>query len=231
MDLRFPWDPLARPAPTHSRTQPDPVPGRRRLDHHAALASTDRSDPWLANTLQITGPETTLTAFQQAARGPGVAPWAFDADRLEEDILLMLLADHTRSLTLPGCRVLARQFRDRAEARHQHTLSLIGTDQRCALDLHALLPVPPEILCLGHDDPRAQTWLKTHWGITHALRQVTLMPAGSPPGSPRRRSSKAGKDRCCYGFYTQTTSPQPAIDTLRKEWPDLTLVLTSRIGF
>lgn len=227
MSLRFPWEPQATPGPVQSTPPIRPSPGRRRLHRYAALADADRSSPWVAVTLQVTGPATDLVAFQDAARGLGVIPWAFDADVLEEDIVLMLLRDPQRSLTLAGCRVLARQFRERATERHRQTLALIGSDRRCPFDLHALRPVPPAILRRGAEDSCAQAWLRTHWGVGQALRQVSVLP----PERLRGRRPLAGHARGGYVFYTDGAVPEPAIATLQQHWPTLRFTLSCQTGF
>ncbi|WP_051626158.1 hypothetical protein [Kozakia baliensis] len=227
MNLRLPWDPKAAPTPTPVTAPVKPALGRRRLHRYAALADADTSAPWVAVTLQVMGPAADLAAFQDAARGLGVIPWAFDADVLEEDIVLMLLRDPQRSLTLAGCRVLARQFRERAVDRHHQTLARIGTDRRCPFDLQALRPVPAAILRRGADDSAAQTWLRTHWGVNQALRQVSVLP----PERLRGRRPPAGQGRCGYVFYTDGAVPEPAIAALRQDWPTLRLTLTCQTGF
>jgi hypothetical protein len=50
-----------------------------------------------------------------------------------------------RRLSVAGCRLLARQFRARAEAHHDRALDQIGCSRVCLFDLNVLLPVPPEI--------------------------------------------------------------------------------------
>ena len=91
-----------------------------------------------------------------------------------------------RRLTVAGCRILARQFRARVEARQARAAALVGHSQACPFDLHTLLPVPAVILQLGPTHPAAMTWLAAHWGITDRLRQVVERPAGHRPAIGKR---------------------------------------------
>src|SRR6202011_3656341 len=83
-------------------------------------------------------------------------------------------AHRDKKLTVEGCRVLARQFRERVEARQARAAALVGHGLACPFDLHALLPVPDTILLLGPTHPTALSWLAAHWGVTDRLRQVSL---------------------------------------------------------
>jgi len=51
--------------------------------------------------------------FVDAARGAGVVPWRHDPARVEEDVLILALAQppERRNLSAAGCRILARQLR------------------------------------------------------------------------------------------------------------------------
>lgn len=71
--------------------------------------------------------------------------WRVDVAHIEEDIFNLATSQPkaTRSLTIEGCRILARQFRERIEAR---AAALVGSSRGRPFDLHTLLPVPAEIL-------------------------------------------------------------------------------------
>ena len=58
-----------------------------------------------------------------------------------------------KKLTVEGCRILARQFRDRVEAHQARAAALVGRSHACPFDLHTLLPVPEAILLLGPTHP------------------------------------------------------------------------------
>jgi hypothetical protein len=68
----------------------------------------------------------------------------------------------TKKLTVEGCRILARQFRDRVEARQPRATeharegaALVGHSLACPFDLQVLLSVPAEVLLLGPTHPTA----------------------------------------------------------------------------
>jgi len=178
---------------------------------------------WQYHHLTITGPAAAVVAFGAAARGAGVTPWRLDFSVLEEDIFNLAASQPParRNLTIAGCRILARQFRERVERRQGRAAALVGQSQSCPLDLHALLPVPDAILDLGPTHPEALAWLAAHWGVTDRLRQVTLLKHPKPG----RRLPK-GHAVIGYGFFTSDHGrgeeiPTVAIATLGPRWPSL----------
>ena len=160
--LRYPWAndpaPVAPPAP-------DPVerPAKRRGRRPAAVTHPTlpvaTTPDWLYHHLTISGPVDKVAAFAAAARGSGVIPWRLDFAALEEDIFVRAIAQPAgqRNLTIEGCRILARQFRERMEARQARAAALLGRSHACPFDLHTLLPVPAVILQLGPTHPEART--------------------------------------------------------------------------
>ncbi len=60
-----------------------------------------------------------------------------------------------QSLTVDGCRILTRQFRESVEMRQARAAALVGQSLACPLDLHILLPMLPAILLLGPSHPTA----------------------------------------------------------------------------
>ncbi len=219
---RFPWDPDPAPAPAVPQVDPTPRPrGRPRRDR-TAVAPAD----WRYHHLTISGPADAVAAFANQARGAGVIPWRLDFDRIEEDVFNLAVAQPAavRRLPVAGCRILARQFRARVEAHHATALSRIGVSRPCPFDLHALLPVPPDILSLGPADPAAQAWLVEHWGTTDRLRQVQTR---AKPGPGRRLP--AGHAVIGYAFFTQGDTPEAAIARLGRLWPALHFVLRPRV--
>ena len=226
--LRFPWEsesvvvdpeavPEAPPAPAKPR-------GRRPASARAIRPGPSTVPDFLYHHLTISGPAPCVDSFAATARGSGVIPWRLDGAALEEDIFARAVAQpaNQRSLTVDGCRILARQFRDRAEAHHARAMALVGRSLACPFDLHVLLPVPAAILELGPTDPVALAWLTQHWG-TDRLRQVVRRPQ---PGLGRRLP--AGHAVMGYGFFTAGDTPQAAIERIARDWPALQFRLTPR---
>jgi len=159
------------------------------------------------------GAPDDLAAFRAAARGAGIIPWRLDLDRLEEDWFLRLaapIASPSQRLSAAGARMLAAQLREAVSRRHAIAVSAVGVAQDCPFDLHALVPVPDEILALGPDDPRAQTWLWAHWGTTAALRHVTDITP---------ETDRVGRARAVLSFWSADWTPWRALARLADRWP------------
>ena len=174
---------------------------------------------WLHHRLNVTGPAAALTGFQTAARGAGTIPWPLDHDRMEEDLFHLLVAPpapQRRRLSLAGARVLARQLSEAAELRHAAAVARVGHSRACPFDLHALVPVPPDILPLGPDHPDSLAWLQAHWGTTEALRHVVLEPA-----LPQRQTPPPGSARLRLSFWSADWTPWQALATVAARWPAL----------
>jgi hypothetical protein len=233
--LRFPWD---RPAdPVAPSTDPDPAAqaakpkprGRRptaasRASQHAREGTAGAAD-WRFHHLTISGPAAMVDGFATAARGSGVIPWQLDAAALEEDIFLRAVSQPAsrRSLTVEGCRILARQFREKVALRQARAAALVGRSMACPFDLHVLLPVPGAILQLGPSHPDALAWLTTHWGITDRLRQVAVREAATTGRRLPRAHTVIG-----YSFFAHQQTPDAVIEQLAARWPLLRLVLQHR---
>ncbi|MBV9749061.1 MAG: hypothetical protein JO157_09615 [Acetobacteraceae bacterium] len=223
-ELRFPW--ATEPAvPAEEERGPAlpkvPVPpkrrGRRPGRVRRAIAS-DAAPPWTYHRLAVSGPASEVASFAEAARGPGIVPWRLDLDAVEEGVFALAVSQPpaTRSLSVEGCRVLARQFRDRVAAHHAKAAALIAEERSlaCPFDLHALLPVPETVLQLGPAHPGALAWLREHWGTTDRLRQVV---AKERPGVGRRLP--CGFSAVGYGFFTAAGEvPCPALAQLGARW-------------
>jgi hypothetical protein len=177
---------------------------------------------WLYHHLTITGPAVDVKAFAEAARGPGVIPWHLDYAQGEEDIFHRAVAARG-GLSIEGCHILARQFRERIEARDEKAAGLIGQSRACPLDLNVLLPVPGDILRRGPGDQKSLDWLARHWGTRDELRKIVVRPN---PSAGRRLPS--GHTVISYGFFTSGETPRAAIDHLGGRWPALRCVLTPR---
>lgn len=223
--LRTPWedDPAPAEAPPPGPTPALKPRGRRWALPGAGPAS--ESPAWLFHHLTITGPADTVDAFAAAARGSGVVPWRLDGAALEEDVFNLAAAQPPglRRLSIEGCRILARQIRDRVEARQARAAALVGRSWACPFDLHALLPVPDAVLQLGPNHPQASAWLQENWGTADKPRHV----AGRPDARPGRRLPR---DHAVigYGFFTSGDTPHAAVSALAARWPTLRFVLQPR---
>ena len=182
---------------------------------------------WLYHHLAITGPAQAVASFRNAAAGAGIIPWPLDLHRLEEDWFHRLVAPpapHRRTLSLAGARILTRQLRDAVQRRHELALAQVGRSRACPFDLHALIPVPDEVLELGRDDPAALSWLWTYWGTTEALRHVAADPDTEPerrrPPAEGRRPA-AGEAAFRVSFWSADWTPWRALASLVARWPVL----------
>ena len=206
---------------------PAPLTGGRQSDHDIA-AKVGRSTgkmarpalapahtDWLFHHLRIAGPEAALAAFRAAAAGAGIIPWHLDLDRVEEDVFLRLAAPsgQPRTLSLEGARMLAAELRDAVARRHALAVARVGHDQTCCFDLHALLPVPGDILRLGPDHSDALRWLWTHWGTTDALRRVAL--------APDRDQTASAETVWGISFWSADWTPWRALAAIRKRFSGL----------
>ena len=184
----------------------------------AAAPLRPRHTDWLHHRLLVAGPAGTLAGFQAAACGAGTVPWQIDLDRMQEDLFLLLAAPsppQRRRVSLDGARTLAGQLRDAAEQRHGVAVARVGCSRACALDLHALVPVPNDVLHLGPDHPEALAWLWTHWGTTAALRHVAaepVLPRRAAPGDPVTLR---------LAFWSADWTPWRALATVAARWPAL----------
>lgn len=223
---RLPSEPLAPPS---IRQATEPVDGdavspgthvsrslgrdatRRDTTPAVAPAHTD----WLFHHLRVQGPPEIVAAFRKAAAGAGVIPWYLDLDRVEEDAFLRLAAPsgQPRTLSLEGARMLAAELRDAVARRHALAVARVGHSQACLFDLHALLPVPGDVLRLGPDHPSALQWLWTHWGTTEALRHVAL--------APDRGAAAASKAVFRISFWSADWTPWRAMAVVRGRFPEL----------
>ena len=235
--FQYPWDDAAlsdqqRPAAAETRpTQPRPR-GRRRTPAigqagtGASVWPAEGAVPdWRYHHLTISGPTEAVAGFTAGARGSGVIPWQLDFAALEEDIFLRAATQpaHRRRLTIEGCRILARQFRDRVAAHQARAAALVGHSSACAFDLHVLLPVPAAILQLGPTHPWALAWLAAHWGVTDRLRQVTVREKATIGRRLPRGHTVTG-----YGFFAYGETPRAAVAQLEAQWPALRFALAPR---
>jgi hypothetical protein len=229
-ELRFPWDMPAVPVAPPADPEPDAPAarpkrrGRRPAASSHATPARDTPD-WRFHHLTISGPAVPADAFAAAARGSGITPWQLDYTAIEEDIFVRAVSQPAsrRTLTVEGCRILARQFREKVEARQVRAAALIGQSLACPFDLHTLLPVPPAVLALGPTHPTALSWLAAHWGVTDRLRQVSRRDKATTG-----RRLPAGHRVIGYSFFTHREIPQAAIAQLATHWPALRFVLQHR---
>ncbi len=212
--------PLADPAVVNPQGQVDGFldrePGLPAAETHRTMRLS--TPDWLHHRLTISGAVAEVGRFRQAAAGAGIIPWYLDLERLEEGYFHLLVASENRSLSVAGARIFARQLRDAVGRRHDLAAARVGHSQACPLDLHALLPVPTEILLLGPDEPRALAWLWEHWGTTEALRhvaeEVDRVPAYPAEGN-------RPEEHLRVSFWSADWTPWRALKRLRSIWPTL----------
>jgi len=174
---------------------------------------------WLHHRLMVTGPTEPMADFRVAACGAGTIPWQLDGDRMAEDFFHLLVAPpppQRRRLSLTGARELARQLREAVERRHAAAVARVGHSLACPFDLHALVPVPPDMLRLGPDHPDALAWLWAHWGTTAALRHVAVEPAPA-----LRAPLPAGTAVVRLSFWSADWTPWRALAAVAARWPAL----------
>jgi hypothetical protein len=213
--------PVTAPAAGESTSVARPAK-HAESDRRAAPMRLVHTD-WLHHRLAIIGAAERIVAFRRAAEGAGIIPWQLDLDRMEEDVFHLLAAppsSQPRTLSVAGARVLAGQLREAVGRRHECAVARVGASQACPFDLHALVPVPDEILRLGPDDPVALAWLWEHWGTTQPLRHVAEdIIAGQ---EVRRRSVLAAEqDAIHVTFWSADWTPWRAIEAVAKYWPGL----------
>jgi hypothetical protein len=119
-----------------------------------------------------------------------------------------------------GARVLAGQLRDAVWAAHERAVARVGASQACPFDLHALVPVPDEMLRLGPDHPGALAGLWEHWGTTQRLRHVAEDVVASQ-GVWRRSARAAEQDAIHVTFRPADWTPWRALEAVAKGWPGL----------
>ena len=226
---QYPWDTPAAPVviPVLSdASAPLAKPRGRRPASITRSASHARVTPdWLYHHLTISGPAEAVEDFAAAARGSGIIPWQLDFAGLEEDVFIRAISQpaRDRNLTIEGCRILARQFRERVEAHQAQAATLVGDSLACPFDLHQLLPVPAAVLQLGPTHPTALTWLRVHWGLTDRLRQVTAQDKPTTGRRLARHHAVIG-----YGFFTAGDTPHGAVAQFATRWPTLRFCLVPR---
>lgn len=80
--------------------------------------------------------------------------------------------------------------------------------------------MPPAILKLGAGEARADAWLRQHWGVLDQPRHAALLE-----GCTAGKRLPGGHKPIVYGFFTEGPAPEPALRSLRAQWPELTLRL------
>jgi hypothetical protein len=226
--LRFPWDTPEIPVAPSPDLDPPIVRPKRRGRRPASVshAATTRSAPdWLYHHLTISGPAEGVERFAAAARGAGITPWQLAGSEIEDTVFNLAVSQpaRERKLTVEGCRILARQFRDRVEARQARAAALVGHSRACPFDLHTLLPVPDAILQLGPTHPTALAWLAARWGVTDRLRQVCVLAKPTTGRRLPRDHTLIG-----YGFFTPGETPHAAITALAARWLALRFQIVPR---
>ncbi len=215
-----PTEPQADPAVVRPRGQVDGLLDRQSGCSAAETHQTMRqpTPDWLHHRLSVSGTAAAVGRFRQAAAGAGVIPWHLDLERMEESYFHLLVASEQRSLSVAGAHIFARQLRDAVGRRHELAAARVGHSQACSFDLHALIPVPTEILLLGPDEPRALAWLWEHWGTTEALRHVAedvvRVQANAAEGDEPEAHLRVS-------FWSADWTPWRALKYLAFAWPAL----------
>lgn len=202
--------------------QPAAVPQRPPPPAASSLPHPD----WLYHRLVVAGPADEVAAFRTAAEGAGTVPWQLDLDRMEEDLVHVLLAPPSpqrRVLSAAGARILAGQLRQAAEQRSAIAVAQVGRSRACPFDLHVLVPVPGEILRLGPDHPDARHWLWTHWGTTETLRRAEEDRFAVLGRHPVLRTDPG---RLHLSFWSADWTPWRALATVAAAWPALRFEVT-----
>jgi hypothetical protein len=189
-----------------------------------STAGALRADPltmpntdWLRHELAIVGPAEDVERFTSAAAGPGSIPWFYPNLDFEEDDRFHALVnppDGSRGLSPAAARVLARELREATFQHQAKVRSQIGVSKAHPFDLHALIPVPAEILERGPDDGKSIAWLRANWGTLQALRQVRIV--SMRPATKRQKNAQLVLE-----FRSADWTPWAAIATLRRDWPAL----------
>jgi hypothetical protein len=181
---------------------------------------------WLRHTLVVTGTPAAIAAFRQVAAGSGGIPWAYpDLDTEEDDRFLALVhpPDGSPGLSPAAARVLAQELRAAAFQHQSKVRAQAGHGRLCPFDLQALIPIPSELLDLGPDDQATVVWLRTHWGVLQALRNVAWITAGC-------KRLRGQKQQLTLEFWSADWTPWPAIVTLRRRFEGLNFMVTPDYG-
>jgi hypothetical protein len=176
---------------------------------------------WLRHELVVTGAAAAIAEFRQAASGPGGIPWTYsDLDGEADDRVLALInpPDGSQGLRPGAARILARELRE-AEFQHQNKVRAQAGCRLCPFDLHALIPIPSDLLDLGPDDQKSLAWLRAHWGVVQALRQVAWVPAGC-------KKLRGKWAQVTIEFWSADWTPWPAIVAIRQRFKSLIFTVT-----
>jgi hypothetical protein len=201
-----------------------PTPARLKQSHagettepRGGNALSLPTPDWLRHDLYVSGPAAEVENFQTVAAGSGGIPWVYPDLALEEEDRMHALLhppDGSPGLSLHGARTLARLLRNVSEIHQARVVAAVGQSRACPFDLHALVPIPKNVLERGPDDPGSQAWLRQHWGSTRALRHVVLHTTKND--RRLRRSAKLH-----YSFYAADWTPWAAFVAVRTRWPKL----------
>ena len=175
---------------------------------------------WLQQTLTVTGPARDLATLRDAAIGSGRIPWHLDLRTSEEDWANRLMAvDITQGQLSPReLRILTRALRDAVETRASRQEGR-ARDRACPFDLHALVPIPVDLLARGPDHPDVSRWLWENWGTTWPLRSVEDIT------ELMRLRGLVGSEALVYRFWSADWTPWRAIKVLRAKWPSLAVTV------
>jgi hypothetical protein len=197
--------------------RPAPREATLPAKHASAIQALPHPD-WIGQTVTFTGAPERIAALKAAAAGSGLVPWIYDYDRREETFFLWLASPHggRRGVPVRAAHALAKQLREAEWALHETAAARAGMTRAVPFDLHALVPVPREVLRLGPDDPEALRWLWENWGTTWTLRRVEMVT-----DAPR-----------CFAvrFFSADWTPWPVLRQVQSQWPEITVTVQVDYG-
>jgi hypothetical protein len=159
-----------------------------------------------ATMMTFTGPEDQLVSLRKAAAGSAIVPWLIDYDQREEDCFHWLAAPKNgrRGVSVAAAHTMAKQLREAEWQMHETASARWSLSRVVPFDLHALAPVPGEVLRLGPDDPASLRWMWRNWGTTWTLRRVEEAESRAWTWSVR--------------FFSADWSPWPVLALINQRW-------------
>jgi hypothetical protein len=171
-----------------------------------------------ATMMTFTGPEDQLVSLRKAAAGSAIVPWLIDYDQREEDCFHWLAAPKNgrRGVSVAAAHTMAKQLREAEWQMHETASARWSLSRVVPFDLHALAPVPGEVLRLGPDDPASLRWMWRNWGTTWTLRRVEEVQSRAGTWSVR--------------FFSTDWSPWPVLALINQRWRVNAQVTASYLG-
>jgi hypothetical protein len=105
-----------------------------------------------------------------------------------------------------AAHTMAKQLREAEWHMHETAAARWSFSRAIAFDLHALVPLPGEVLRLGPDDPESLRWMWRNWGTTWTLRRVEKAESRAGTWSVRFFSADWSPWPVFAGVWTRWTS-------------------------